>query len=178
MISRCEDPSTCSYAYSSVFISDGHGCHSIDNDCDDVVDGCEEDNWKPEMSSGSGVTKCSERWFQTQAEARACVESVTSVSDDCDDTLVLSTSDFALSGSCASAAYTLSRQSDRCGHQAVPKGQKQILTLFHVAAVEDQKTICVLSSRFSTIAVLKSDSLAIMLGLRQRSFATASFRYL
>lgn len=98
----------------------GYGCDSIDNDCDDVVDDCTEDNWPPEISAGPAITQCSNIWFKSEEEALACVRNVTSAADDCDESLTLSESDFALSGDCFTSMYTISI-SDKCNNAAEEK---------------------------------------------------------
>ena len=87
----------------------------MDNNCDDVVDDCEEDNWPPEITIGAAPSQCSMTWFLTASEALECVQSQTKVQDDCDEDLTEAT--FTLFGTCFDSEYEIDA-SDRCGNPA------------------------------------------------------------
>lgn len=102
----------------------GHGCDSIDNDCDQTVDECDEDGWAPEIDIGQAICQCGStscgggpKWYTNEEDPQACVESTTIVEDDCDNDL---TSNFTLFDTCFDS-YVQIESKDRCNNTAEAK---------------------------------------------------------
>jgi hypothetical protein len=101
--------------------TEGYGCDSIDNNCDDVVDDCTEDNWPPEIFVSAAIAQCSNTWFENESDARKCVTDLVSALDDCDESLSLDADDdFALNGTCFDSQFTVIK-TDTCGNLAEPQ---------------------------------------------------------
>ncbi|KAL3913879.1 MAG: hypothetical protein SGILL_006319, partial [Bacillariaceae sp.] len=103
----------------------GQGCDSIDNDCDDSVDECDEDNFPPEIDISDASLNCASgngqvTWFTSNDDALECVSTYSTVVDDCDTTAAFGDGFPSLSGTCDEALITV-EASDRCGNPAEPK---------------------------------------------------------